>query len=195
MSKMWAAFFLSVLLVSTLNFYAVVREPDKIEINEIHEHLSETVKIEGTLISWVRDPYSDGSDRVDLQVEDTPDVVKIRWYDTSDVPNIGSTIVVEGEVVQYNGKIWINAKGMGAITQTSGRYQITNLTTLNDISADAESFRSKIINISGYLSDAIQPDVTWQSFTLIDNPSYMDSDHRLYVSLQGRVTEWIEAGS
>ena len=65
MSKMWAAFFLSVLLVSTLNFYAVVREPDRIEIDEVHEHLSETVKIEGTLISWVRDPYSDGSDRVD----------------------------------------------------------------------------------------------------------------------------------
>ena len=79
MSKMWAAFFLSVLLVSTLNFYAVVREPDRIEIDEVHEHLSETVKVEGTLISWVRDPYSDGSDRVDLQVEDAPNVVKIRW--------------------------------------------------------------------------------------------------------------------
>ena len=113
MSKMWAAFFLSVLLVSTLNFYAVVREPDRIEIDEVHEHLSETVKIEGTLISWVRDPYTDGSDRVDLQVEDVPNVVKIRWYDTSEVPPIGSTITVEGEVVQYNGKIWINAKGMG----------------------------------------------------------------------------------
>ncbi|MEE2748175.1 MAG: hypothetical protein VX473_06905 [Candidatus Thermoplasmatota archaeon] len=196
MSKMWAAFFLSVLLVSTLNFYAVVREPDKVEIHEIHEHLSETVKIEGTLISWVRDPYSDGSDRVDLQVEDAPHVVKVRWYDTSEVPTIGSTIVVEGEVVQYNGKIWINSKGMGAITQTSGWFQqFINETTLNDISADAESYRSKIVNISGYLSDAIEPDVTWQSFTLIDNPSYMDSDHRLYVSLQGRVTEWIEAGS
>ena len=96
---------MSVLLVSTLNFYAVVREPDRVEIDEVHEHLSETVKIEGTLISWVRDPYTDGSDRVDLQVEDVPHVVKIRWYDTSDVPPISATIIVEGEVVQYNGKI------------------------------------------------------------------------------------------
>ena len=68
-------------------------------------------------------------------------------------------------------------------------------TSLNDISADAESYRSKVVNLTGYLSDAIEPDVTWQSFTLIDNPSYLDSDHRLYVSLQGRVTEWVEAGS
>ncbi len=192
---MWAAFFLSVLLVSTLNFYAVVREPDRVEIDEVHEHLSETVKIEGTLISWVRDPYTDGSDRVDLQVEKAPHVVKIRWYDTSDVPPIGSTIIVEGEVVQYNGKIWINAKGMGAIAQKVGSEVIMVETSLNDISADAESYRSKVVDLSGYLSDAIEPNVTWQSFTLIDNPSYLDSDHRLYVSLQGRVTEWIEAGS
>ena len=136
---MWAAFFLSVLLVSTLNFYAVVREPDRVEIDEVHEHLSETVKIEGTLISWVRDPYTDGSDRVDLQVEDVPHVVKIRWYDTSEVPPIGSTIVVEGEAVQYNGIIWINAKGMGAISEKSGAEVVMFETTLNDISADAES--------------------------------------------------------
>ncbi len=195
MSKMWSAFFLSVLLVSTLNFYAVVREPDRVEIDEVHEHLSETVKIEGTLISWVRDPYSDGSDRVDLQVEDVPHVVKIRWYDTSEVPPIGATIIVEGEVVQYNGKIWLNAKGMGAISQKSGAEVVMIETSLNDISADAESYRSEVVSLTGYLSDAIEPNVTWQSFTLIDNPSYLDSDHRLYVSLQGRVTEWIEAGS
>ena len=163
---MWAAFFLSVLLVSTLNFYAVVREP-----------------------------YSDGSDRVDLQVEDAPNVVKIRWYDTSEVPPIGSRIVVEGEVVQYNGKIWINAKGMGAIAEKVGAEVVVIETSLNDLSADAEAYRSKVVDLSGYLSDAIEPNVTWQSFTLIDNPSYLDSDHRLYVSLQGRVTEWIEAGS
>jgi hypothetical protein len=195
MAKMWAAFFLSVLLVSTLNFYAIVREPDRIEIGDVHEHLSETVKIEGTLISWVRDPYSDGSDRVDLQVEDAPDVIKVRWYDTADVPPIGATIVVEGEVVQYNGKIWINAKGMGAVSEKEGAPVQVIETSLNDISMDAASYESKIINITGYLSDAIEPDVTWQSFTLLDNPSYLDSDHRLQVSLQGRVTDWIEAGS
>ena len=195
MSKMWAAFFLSVLLVSTLNFYAVVREPDRIEIDEVHEHLSETVKVEGTLISWVRDPYSDGSDRVDLQVEDAPNVVKIRWYDTSEVPPIGSTVIVEGEVVQYNGKIWINSKGMGAITEKAGAEVVMFDTTLNDISANASAYESRVVNLSGYLSDALEPNVTWQSFTLIDNPSYLDSDHRLSVALQGRVTDWVEAGS
>ena len=135
MAKMWAAFFLSIMLVSTMNFYAIVREPDRIEVGEVHEHLSETVKVEGTLISWVRDPYSDGSDRVDLQVEDMPDVTKIRWYDTTDVPPIGATIIVEGEVVQYNGRIWINAKGMGAVSQKPGteiEHMPTNLTHLTN---------------------------------------------------------------
>ena len=195
MTKMWAAFFLSVLLVSVLNFYAVAREPDRVEIADIHEHLSETVKIEGTLISWVRDPYSDGSDRVDLQVEDVPDVVKVRWYDTTEVPPIGSTIIVEGEVVQYNGKIWINAKGMGAINRKPGTDIQAIEVSLNDISNNATGFEAEIINLTGYSSDAIEPDVTWQSFTLLDNPSYLDSDHRLHVSLQGRVNDWIEAGS
>jgi hypothetical protein len=195
MTKMWAAFFLSVLLVSTLNFYAVVREPDRIEIGEVHEHLSETVKIEGTLISWVRDPYSDGSDRVDLQIENAPDVIKVRWYDTTDTPPIGSKVVVEGEVVQYNGKIWINAKGMGAVFQKEGAAVEIMDVTFNDISMNATAFSGQIINLSGYISDAIEKDVTWQSFTLLDNPAYLDSDHRLYVSLQGHVDEWIEAGS
>ncbi len=195
MAKMWAAFFLSILLVSTLNFYAVVREPDRIEISEIHEHLSETVKIKGTLISWVRDPYSDGSDRVDLQVEDDADVVKVRWYDTTDVPPIGTTITVEGEVVQYNGKIWINSKGMGAIFVEPGADYTPMPVNLTGISHDPSIYEGKSISITGYIGDALQPNITYQSFYLQDNPNYIDADHTLYVQVQGRVDGWHEAGT
>ena len=96
MAKMWGTFFLSILLVSTLNFYAVVREPDRVEISDIHEHVQETVKVQGTLISWVADPYSDGSDLITLQIEDDTDVVKANWRETSDdLPPIGATVIVE----------------------------------------------------------------------------------------------------
>ena len=195
MAKMWAAFFLSIMLVSTMNFYAIVREPDRIEVGEVHEHLSETVKVEGTLISWVRDPYSDGSDRVDLQVEDMPDVIKIRWYDTPDVPPIGATIIVEGEVVQYNGRIWINAKGMGAVSQKPGTEIEHMPTNLTGVSNDPNGHAGRSITLSGYISDALEPNVTWQSFYLMDNSAYIDSDHNLQIQLQGRVDAWHEAGS
>ena len=49
MAKLWVMFFTSLLLVSAMNFYAVIREPDLIEIDEIRNYPRETVKIEGVL--------------------------------------------------------------------------------------------------------------------------------------------------
>ena len=45
MAKLWVMFFTSLLLVSAMNFYAVIREPDMIEIDEIRNYPRETVKI------------------------------------------------------------------------------------------------------------------------------------------------------
>ena len=42
-----------------MNFYAVIREPDMIEIDEIRNFPRETVKIEGVLTGYVRDPYGE----------------------------------------------------------------------------------------------------------------------------------------
>ena len=53
MAKMWVMFFTSLLLVSAMNFYAVIREPDLIDIDDIHEYPRETVKVEGVLTSFV----------------------------------------------------------------------------------------------------------------------------------------------
>lgn len=196
MTKMWGAFFLSILLVSTLNFYAVVREPDRVEISDIHEHVQETVKVEGTLISWIADPYSDGSDRIDLQIEDDYDVVKVQWRDTSDdMPPIGSTVIVEGQVREYNGKIYIESKGMGAVTQKESAGVEELGLTLSDFAKNSSDYENEIIRITGYISSPISPSDTYQTFTLTDNPTYLNSDHRLYVSLQGRTDAWIEAGS
>ncbi len=82
MAKLWVMFFTSLLLVSTMNFYAVIREPDLIEIDEIHEYPRESVKVRGVLTSFVVDPYGEQADRIDLQVRevDGHSVVEVRWF-------------------------------------------------------------------------------------------------------------------
>ena len=88
-----------------MNFYAVIREPDMIEIDEIRNFPRETVKIEGILTGYVRDPYGEGADRIDLQVQeiDGHSVAKVRWNvdRNNEVPPIGTVVTVEGEAVSY----------------------------------------------------------------------------------------------
>ena len=52
-----------------------------IEIDEIRNFPRETVKIEGVLTGYVRDPYGEGADRIDLQVQEINghSVAKVRW--------------------------------------------------------------------------------------------------------------------
>ena len=131
MSKLWAMFFLSILLVSVMNFYAEIREPDRVEIADIHEHIRGSVKVQGVLTSYVRDPYSDGSDRIDLLLEDEFNVVEIRWTETgmrhsgrddglpAALPHIGTMVEVVGKVTEWNGMIWIQSEGAGAINYDS----------------------------------------------------------------------------
>ena len=82
MVKLWAMFFLSILLVSVMNFYAVYREPDLVDITDAHEHIRENIKVKGILTSYIIDPYDSGTDRVDLLVEDDFNVIEVRWTET-----------------------------------------------------------------------------------------------------------------
>ena len=128
MARMWVMFLTSLLLVMTMNFYAVVREPDLIDIEDLPNYPRETVKIEGILTSWIRDPYGDGDDRIDMQVMDREDgytVAEVRWVkngyiNETNLPEIGSIVYVEGEIVEWNGSIWLQSSGRGAVYQKEG---------------------------------------------------------------------------
>ncbi|MBT4962072.1 MAG: hypothetical protein HOK23_00195 [Euryarchaeota archaeon] len=199
--KLWVMFFTSLLLVSGMNFYAVIREPDMIEIEDIQNFPRETVKIEGILTSYVRDPYGEQANRIDLQVasHDGNSVIKIRWNVdlTVTVPPIGSVVTIEGEVSEWNGRIWLQSNGYGAITAKEQVIQFRG-ETLVHVAQNPSNYANQSLEIEGYLSEALSPNVTYQSLSLMDNPAYGNSDHLLYMQVEGRLEPelgTIEAGS
>ncbi len=198
MTKLWVMFFTSLLLVSAMNFYAVIREPDMIEIDEIRNFPRETVKIEGVLTSYVRDPYGEGADRIDLQVQEIGghSVAKIRWNIdwNNEVPPIGTVVTVEGEVSEWNGRIWLQSNGYGAVIAQGESIEFTE-TKLVEVGQNPESFSNSSLLIDGWLSESLAPDVTYHSLYLMDNQVYGGADHLLYIQVEGRVIEWVESGS
>jgi hypothetical protein len=195
MGKIWSMFFLSVLLVAALNWYAIEREPDVIEIGEVHEHVNEVVKIEGRIISWVEDPYGQGEQRLDIILEDDTGVMEIRWYKFGKLPTIGSTIQASGDVIEWNGRFWIQATGSGSIQWSEDDVAEPTDQSLTEIGADPAIFNGKTVRIEGYLTKTILPDSTWSSISIADHPNYANTKHQLKLYVSSATGTWIEAGS
>ena len=58
--QLWVMFTLAIFLVAVLNYYAMVREPDIVDMDELIEYKNEVVKVEGEIISWREDPWNSG---------------------------------------------------------------------------------------------------------------------------------------
>lgn len=193
MSNLWSMFFFSVLLVAALNWYAIEREPDVIDIEDLVEHTNEVVRIEGKVISWVEDPYGQGDQRMDVIVQDSTHVAEVRWYQYGELPAIGSNISVTGDVIAYNGRIWVQALGSGSV-QVLDAATTTEL-SLTELSQSPQEHLGKIVSIDGYFTKTLMPDSTWTKMYLADHPNYANTKHQITAYVSSATGYWIEAGS
>jgi len=191
-------FFFCVLLVATMNWYAVVREPDVVEIENLYEHVNSNVKVRGNLISWIEDPWSSGEDKIKIIIQDTTGVVSVDWSNTQPLPPVGSIIEAKGNYAETTtGKRVIYATGSGSVTWNAE--DVLEPTPygahLTAVSQNPENFTGELITLSGHISKTLNPDTRIGSFDLRDHPEFSGSNYFLSVKVYGSTNAWIESSS
>jgi len=192
--RLWVMFALSVLLVAAMNAYAMVREPELVKIEDLVEHNNEVVSIEGIVLSWVEDPYSSGEDRVNIIIEDDTGVAQLRWYRYGDIPMLGTKVTATGDVIEYNGRIWLQALGSGALSWDESDVPEAPLIGISTIASDPESFVGESFTITGYISKPVNPNATFTSLDLRDHPTYGNHEHQMNMIIHSAPGQWLEAG-
>ena len=187
--KLWVMFALSLFLVATLNWYAMVREPQVVEIEDLIQHKNEVVLVEGKVISWIEDRYGNGEDRVELVIEDDTGVIQVRWFSTGTIPPIGTNVTVMGDVVDYNGRFYMQATGSGALDWSSEDLPVLERVSLSDLAVAPETYVGEIVTVTGYISEAVNPDATFTSAYITD------ASHQMQLLVQSATGVWIESDS
>ena len=193
--QLWVMFALAMFLVATLNWYAYVREPEVIEVRQLLEYKNEVVKVQGTLISWVEDPYASGDDRVDAIIDDGTGVVESRWYRPGNMPPIGTTVTVMGDVIEYDGRIWLQSLGAGAMEWTTADLPEVEALAIADVAQDPAAYAGEVIQLTGFIGESISPDATFTSAYLGDHPNYGNSEHQMHLIIRSAIGQWVEATS
>ena len=192
--RLWVMFALSVLLVAAMNAYAMVREPELVKIEDLVEHNNEVVSIEGIVLSWVEDPYSSGEDRVNIIIEDDTGVAQLRWYRYGDIPMLGTKVTATGDVIEYNGRIWLQALGSGALSWDESDTPEAPVIGIATIAKDPDEFIGQSFTITGYISKSVDPEATFTSLDLRDHPEYGSHDHQMNMIIHSATGKWLESG-
>ena len=192
--RLWVMFALSVLLVAAMNAYAMVREPELVKIENLIEHTNEVVSVEGIVLSWVEDPYSSGEDRVNIIIEDDTGVAQLRWYRFGDIPMLGTKVTATGDVIEYNGKIWLQALGNGALSWADSDVPEAPEIGLSTIAKNPGDFVGQSFTITGFISKSVDPISTFTSLDIRDHPDYGYNDHQMNMIIHSATGQWLEAG-
>ena len=187
--KLWVMFALSLFLVASLNWYAMVREPQVVDIEDLVQHKNEVVLVEGKVISWIEDRYGNGEDRVDLVIEDETGVIQVRWFSTGEIPPIGTNVTVMGDVVDYNGRFYMQSTGSGALYWGPNDLPVLTRVSITDLAVAPEDYVGEIVTVNGFISESVNPDLTFTSAYISDEA------HQMQLLIQSSPNVWIEANS
>ena len=193
--QLWVMFTLAILLVAVLNYYAMVREPDIIEMEDLIEYKNEVVKVEGEIISWREDPWNSGDWETHVIVSDGTAVVEARWSRPAEIPPIGTNVIITGKVMEFEGNIYMTAIGSGAMEW--GEDDLPDIVQLSilDVALEPEQYTDKVITLTGYIGESIPPDEMFVSADLRDHPSYGNAEHQIKLNIRSKVGSWIESSS
>jgi hypothetical protein len=193
--QLWVMFTLAIFLVAVLNYYAMVREPDIVDMDELIEYKNEVVKVEGEIISWREDPWNSGDWETHVIVTDGTAVVEARWSRPAEIPPIGTNVVITGKVMEYEGNIYMTAVGSGAMDWNEDDLPDIVQLSLLDVALDPEKYEDEVISLTGYIGESIPPDAMFVSADLRDHPSYGNAEHQVKLNIRSKVGSWIETSS
>ena len=111
------------------------------------------------------------------------------------MPPIGTTVTVMGDVIEYDGRVWIQSLGAGAMEWTTSDLPEIERLAIADVAQDPFAYEGEVIQLTGFIGESIAPDATFTSAYLGDHPNYGNSEHQMHLIIRSAIGQWVEATS